>query len=214
MNKAESNPTKEKADEKRPGMMKRLYRWVLHWAETPYGTPALFALSFAESSFFPVPPDVLQIALSVSKPKRSFYYATISGIASVLGAILGWYIGYAFWSASQDFFFNWMPGFTREHFDLIEARYQQNAFVAIALAGFTPIPYKVFTISAGVCDVPLQVLIIASTLGRFSRFYLVAACFFFFGAKVKDLLEKYFGIITFAIAAGVIAGFVAIKYLL
>ena len=213
MNKAESNPTKEKADEKRPGMMKRLYRWVLHWAETPYGTPALFVLSFAESSFFPIPPDVLQIALSVSKPKRSFYYATVSGIASVLGAILGWYIGFAFWNATQDFFFNWMPGFTPEHFQAVEARYNQNAFVAIALAGFTPIPYKVFTISAGVCQVPLQVLIIASILGRFARFYLVATCIFFFGPKIKDLLEKYFGIITFLIAAGVIAGFVAIKFL-
>ncbi len=69
----------------RPGMMKALYLWVLHWAETPYGTPALFALSFAESSFFPIPPDVLQIALSVSKPRRSFYYALVNGLGSVAG---------------------------------------------------------------------------------------------------------------------------------
>ena len=79
----------------RPGALKRLYRWVLHWAETPYGTPALFALAFAESSFFPIPPDVLQIALSVSKPRRSFFYATVSGLGSVTGALLGWFLGFA-----------------------------------------------------------------------------------------------------------------------
>lgn len=214
MNETQSEQNIAAKAEARPGMMKRLYLWVLHWADTPYGTPALFVLSFAESSFFPIPPDVLQITLSVSKPKRSFYYATVSGIGSVLGALLGWCIGYSFWSATQDFFFNWMPGFTPDVFHMVEMRYQQNAFAAIALAAFTPIPYKVFTIAAGVCGVSLQMLIVASILGRFGRFYLVAACFYLFGPTIKDLLEKYFGIITFAIAAGVIGGFVAIKYLL
>ena len=194
--------------------MKRLYNWVLHWADTPYGTPALMVLSFAESSFFPIPPDVLQIALSISKPRRSFYYATVSGIASVLGAILGWYIGYAFWAATQNFFFDWIPGFTPQLFHTVEARYNQNAFLAIAFSGFTPIPYKIFTISAGVCNVPLQILIVASILGRFARFYLVATCIFFFGPTVKELLDKYFGLITLLLAAAVIAGFAVIKYLL
>ncbi len=207
-------PNEVIAEKKTQGIVERLYKWVLHWAETPYGTPALFVLSFAESSFFPVPPDVLQIALSISKPRRSFYYATVSGIASVLGAILGWYIGYAFWAVTQDFFFNWVPGFTPELFCNVETRYNDNAFVAIAFSGFTPIPYKIFTISAGVCDVSLQILILASILGRFSRFYLVAVCIFFFGPKVKDLLDKYFAIITFLLAAAVIAGFVVVKYMI
>ncbi len=212
--KPEAQPNEETANAAAPGLVKRLYNWVLHWADTPYGTPALFILSFAESSFFPIPPDVLQIALSVSKPRRSFYYATVSGIASVLGAILGWYIGYAFWVATQNFFFNWVPGFTPELFAAVETRYNQNAFAAIAFSGFTPIPYKIFTISAGVCHVPLQILIVASILGRFARFYLVATCIFFFGPTVKELLDKYFAIITFLLAAAVVAGFVAIKYLL
>lgn len=215
----ETHPTESQSNadaktEAAPGLMKRLYNWVLHWADTPYGTPALFILSFAESSFFPIPPDVLQIALSISKPRRSFYYATVSGTASVLGAILGWYIGYAFWAATQGFFFNWIPGFTPELFHAVEIRYNQNAFLAIAFSGFTPIPYKIFTIAAGVCNVSLQVLIIASILGRFGRFYLVAACIFFFGPKVKELLDKYFGLITFLLAAAIIAGFAVIKYLL
>lgn len=213
-----TNPTPPPNDgiveKKAQGIMQRLYNWVLHWADTPYGTPALFTLSFAESSFFPVPPDVLQIALSISKPRRSFYYATVSGIASVLGAILGWYIGYAFWTVTQDLFFNWVPGFTPELFHNVETRYNDNAFVAIAFSGFTPIPYKIFTISAGVCNVSVQVLIVASILGRFGRFYLVATCIFFFGPKVKELLDRYFAIITFLLAVAVIAGFVVIRYLL
>lgn len=199
---------------KRIGPVKALYRWVLHWADTPYGTPALFVLSFAESSFFPIPPDVLQIALSVAKPRRSFYYATVSGVASVLGAILGWYIGYALWSAMSEFFFTYMPGFTPENFKYIESKYNENAFVAIALAGFTPIPYKVFTIAAGVFSVSLPALIIASIVGRFARFYAVATCIFFFGPTVKELIEKYFGLATIVLAVLLVGGFVAIKYLL
>ena len=94
-------------------VLRRLYHWVLHWAETPYGTPALFAISFAESSFFPIPPDVLQIALSVSKPRRSFVYAAVSAIASVLGGIFGWFIGLVLWSAVGDYFMKYVPGMMR-----------------------------------------------------------------------------------------------------
>jgi membrane protein YqaA with SNARE-associated domain len=84
---------------RKPNLVRRLYQWVLHWADTPYGTPALAVISFAESSFFPIPPDVLQIALSVSRPKRSFYYAGVSALASVAGGVLGWFIGFALWAA-------------------------------------------------------------------------------------------------------------------
>ena len=91
----ETDITLAPPEPKRRSILRRLYDWVLHWAETPYGTPALFAISFAESSVFPIPPDVLQIALSVSRPRRSFYYALVSAVASVLGGIFGWLIGYA-----------------------------------------------------------------------------------------------------------------------
>ncbi len=200
--------------ESSPGFMRRLYDWVLHWAETPYGTPALFLLSFAESSFFPVPPDVLQIALSVSKPKRSFYYALVSGLGSVLGGVFGWLIGYFFWAAFGGFFTSYVPGCTPENIAKVGSLYSNNAFLAILGAAFTPIPYKVFTIAAGVFHVPLLVLIAASTIGRFGRFFAVGTCIYLFGPSVKTLLDKYFGLITFLLFVLLVAGFVVIKYLI
>lgn len=201
---------------RRPGLFKRLYLWVLHWADTPYGTPALAALSFAESSFFPIPPDVLQIALSLSKPRRSFYYALVSAVASVLGAVVGWFVGYALWSTMGELFMTYIPGLTQERIDYVGHLYGANAFVTILCAAFTPIPYKVFTISAGIFSqhVSLAVLIVASLLGRSARFFAVAACIYMFGPSVKGLLDKYFELATLVFAALLVAGFVVIKYLL
>ena len=201
---------------RRPGVLKSLYLWVLHWADTPYGTPALFALSFAESSFFPIPPDVLQIALSISKPRRSFYYAAVSGVGSVMGALLGWFIGFALWSALGGFFTAYVPGFSPDNIEYVGSLYRDNAFLAIFGAAFSPIPYKVFTISAGIFSqyVPLWVLIVASTLGRFSRFFAVAVCIYFFGPGIKTLLDKYFGLATLIFFVLLVGGFVVIKWLL
>lgn len=204
------------APARRPNALRRLYHWVLGWANTPYGTPALAVISFAESSFFPIPPDVLQIALSVSKPRRAFYYAAVSAVASVLGGILGWYIGYALWSAVGDFFQTYVPGFTEKNFQHVGSAYRDNAFVAILGAAFTPIPYKVFTIAAGVFHqyVPLSVLIVASTLGRSARFFLVALVIYFFGPTANRILERYFELITLAIFVLLVAGFAAMRWLL
>ena len=200
----------------RPGIMKSLYLWVLHWAETPYGTPALFGLSFAESSFFPIPPDVLQIALSISKPRRSFYYALISGVGSVAGAVLGWIIGYFFWAALGQFFFDYFGalGFTPENFETARGAYEEWGFLAIFVAAFSPIPFKVFTISAGVCNVSLVTLIVASFLGRFARFFAVAVCIYVFGPNIKAVLDKYFGLATLIFFVLLVGGFAMIKYLL
>jgi membrane protein YqaA with SNARE-associated domain len=173
------------ASAKKPNIVKRLYNWVLSWAETPYGTPALFVISFAESSFFPIPPDVLQIALSVAKPKRSYFYALVSLVASVLGGILGWWIGMELWDSMQNFFFDHVPGFTRENFTKVEAKYHEHAFLAIFGAAFTPVPFKVFTIASGVFEVGLATLILASIVGRGARFMSVATAIFFFGPTVK-----------------------------
>ena len=196
--------------------LKRLYLWVLGWADTPYGTPALALISFAESSFFPIPPDVLQIALSVSKPRRSFHYAAVSAVASVLGGVFGWYIGYALWTSVDDFFFEFVPGFSQHNFHKVSNLYGENAFLAILAAAFTPIPYKVFTIAAGVCHltVPLKTLILASALGRSGRFFLVASCIFLFGPRAKAVLEKHFEWMTLALFAMVVLGFLAIKLLM
>jgi len=194
-------------------IVRRLYRWVLHWADTRYGTPALALISFAESSFFPIPPDVLQIALSVSRPRLSFYYAAVSSVASVAGGVAGWYIGAFLWEGMSGFFYTYVPGFTPETFAKVQSKYDQNAFLAIFAAAFTPIPFKVFTIAAGVFGISLQTLIIASTIGRSARFFLVATMIYFFGEQAKTLLEKYFEIITLGLFAIGIGGFLAIKWL-
>lgn len=208
-------PTQEPAAPvRKPNIVKRLYLWVLHWAETPYGTPALFGISFAESSFFPLPPDILQIPLSISKPKRSFYYATVSMIASVLGAILGWYIGYALWTALGPFFMNHVWGVTPENFAAVERLYTAYGFMAITVAAFTPLPYKVFTIAAGVFHLSLPVLIVASIIGRSARFFSVATCIYFFGPTVKYFIDRYFELATIVFTVLLIGGFLLIKFVL
>jgi membrane protein YqaA with SNARE-associated domain len=209
-------PAPSETAQRRPGMLRSLYRWVLHWADTPYGTPALFVLSFAESSFFPIPPDVLQIALSVSKPRRSFYYAAVSVIASVLGAVLGWFIGCALWTTIGGFVmahFGWL-GFTQENFDKVADLYHQYGFMAITVAAFTPLPFKVFTITAGMFNIGLPVLLIASVLGRSARFFTVAAGIYVFGPPVKELIDKYFELAMIVFAVLLVGGFVLITWVL
>lgn len=193
--------------------LRRLYQWVLGWAETPYGTPALAAVSFAESSFFPIPPDVLQIALSASRPRRSFYYAAVSALASVAGGVAGWAIGYVGWEATQGFFYTWVPGVTEEKVASVGVLYRDNAFWSIVAAAFTPIPYKVFTIAAGVFHeyVSLGTLVGASLVGRSARFFLVGAVMWWFGPSVRGFLEKRLEVVTLALFAAIVLGFLAIR---
>jgi membrane protein YqaA with SNARE-associated domain len=196
------------------GPLRRLYDWVLSWADSPHGTTALAAISFAESSFFPIPPDVLQIALSVARPRLSFFYAAVSMVASVAGGVAGWAIGWGLWQAVEPWFFAYVPGFSREKFTLVENLYRGNAFLAIFAAAFTPIPYKVFTIAAGVFSVPLGTLVAASVLGRGARFFLVAAAMYFCGTSAKRFLDRYLEVVTLALLAAIVAGFFAIKLLM
>lgn len=202
------------APAKRPNALRRLYNWTLSWAETPYGTPALAGLSFAESSFFPIPPDVLLAALCFGSPRKWWWYATVCSIASVLGGVLGWAIGLFFWEVSQDFFFSYIPGFTQENFDLVAAKYEEGAFLAILGAAFTPIPYKVFTILSGVTSIHLGTLVLASVIGRSGRFFLVAALIRYGGVRMKPFLEKYFELFALLLFVLMVLGFLAIKWLL
>jgi membrane protein YqaA with SNARE-associated domain len=186
---------------------------VLSWADSPHGTTALAAISFAESSFFPIPPDVLQIALSVGQPRRSFRFAAISTVASILGAVVGWAIGWGLWQSVQGFFYGVIPGFTPEKFVYVESLYQQNATFWLVLSAFTPIPFKIFTIAAGVCSVPLPTLIIASAIGRSGRFFLVATIMRVFGRPARDLLDRYLELLTILLGALIVAGFLALRFL-
>jgi membrane protein YqaA with SNARE-associated domain len=209
----EATPTSV-SDQSRPGPLKRLYLWVLGWADTPYGVPALFVLSFMESSFFPIPPDVLQIALSTSKPKRAFFYAAVSTVASVLGGIFGWWLGATFWAQAQGFFFEYVPGFTQENFDIVQQKYDENAFLAIFTAAFTPIPYKIFTLASGALGVGLGTLVLASIFGRGARFFIVGTAIYFFGPTVRGWLDRYLNLITIGLVVAIGLGFVCVKFLM
>lgn len=193
------------------GLLRRLYDWVLSWAESKYATAALAINAFAESSFFPIPPDVLQIALSVSKPKRSFFYALVSSVFSILGAILGFLIGLFLFESIGRWIIETLGYW--HYFDIVGQWYASNAFLAILGAAFTPIPFKVFTIAAGFWKINLMTLLLASAVGRSLRFFIIAALIHFFGAKVKTFIDKHFNWISLVFFVLLVLGFVVIKYL-
>lgn len=192
-------------------MLRRLYDWVLHWAETPYGTWALFLLAFCESSFFPIPPDVLLIALAVAIPKKSFKYALVCSAGSVLGGCLGYLIGWQFMAGIGEKIIAFY-GLTRK-IEYIKNLYINYDAWAIGIAGFTPIPYKVFTISAGAFNINFPVFIIVSTISRSARFFLVGSLIYIFGPRIQTFIDKYFNILAVAFTVLLVAGFVIIKYL-
>ncbi len=198
----------------RANPLKRLYTWVLHWADTPYGLPALCAISFVESSFFPIPPDVLLIALCMGAPKKGFKFALWCALFSVLGGAAGYCIGYAAEPLGRWIIFDLLH--YGSAWDKVAELYGQNAFLSILTAAFTPIPYKVFTIAAGVFheQVGLWTLVGASAIGRTARFCLVAGTIYLFGPPIKRLLDKYLELFTIVFAILLIGGFVLIKYLL
>jgi len=195
-------------------MHRRIYEWTIHWARTPRASQALALIAFAESSFFPVPPDVLLIAMCLARPRRSFLYAALCAFFSVLGGMLGYLIGYALWEAVAPFFFHYIPGFSEGAFNTVASLYQENAFWTVFTAGFTPIPYKIFTITAGVCKISFATLVVASALGRSGRFFLVGGLIYFFGEPVRVFIEKYLGWLTIAFAILLIGGFIIIKKLI
>ena len=196
----------------RPNILKRLYAWVLHWADTKYGLPALVIIAFVESSFFPIPPDVLLIALCMGAPKKSLKFAAWCAVGSVLGGVFGYYIGYAAEPLGRWIIFDLLH--YGAAWDKVAVLYGENAFLSILTAAFTPIPYKVFTIAAGVFheQVSLGTLVTASAIGRTGRFLLVAGTIYLFGPSVKRLLDKYLEIFTVVFAVLLIGSFVLIKY--
>ena len=191
-------------------MFRKLYNWVLHWAETPYGAWALFLLAFAESSFFPIPPDPLLIALAIARPKAALKFALVCSIGSVLGGCFGYLIGWQFMATAGDRLVA-LYGLT-EKVAYIEAMFNQYDAWAVAIAGFTPIPYKVFTISAGAFKINFPVFVIASTISRSARFFIVGGLIRVFGDKIQAFIEKYFDILAVTFTILLVGGFVAIKY--
>jgi membrane protein YqaA with SNARE-associated domain len=201
--------------------LRRLYNWVLSWAETPYGALALFILAFAESSFFPIPPDPLLIALVLGMRSKAFKYAALCTTASVTGALLGYAIGYFLWWTPAGeftniawFFFNNVPGFTPDLFYDISLMFEEYNFWIIFTAGFTPIPYKVFTVSGGAFNINLLMFIIASIVSRGARFFLVAFLIWKFGPRIKLFIDKYFDLLAITFTVLLVGGFLVIKLVL
>ena len=191
-------------------MLKRLYDWVIKWAQTPYGPHALFLVAFAESSFFPIPPDVLLIAMAVAMPRRGFQLALICTLGSVLGGVCGYFIGWQFMAGIGDRIVE-LYGLTAK-MDYISNLYQRYDAWAVGIAGFTPIPYKVFTISAGAFKINFAVFVLASLVSRAARFFLIGALFYFLGSQIQQFIDRYFNFLAVAFTLLLVAGFILIKY--
>ncbi|MEW6600264.1 MAG: VTT domain-containing protein [Nitrospirota bacterium] len=191
-------------------LVKMIYDWVLHWAQTPYAVPALFMLSFAESSFFPVPPDVLLITMAIAMPGKAFRYAFICMVASVLGGILGYGIGFYGYEAVGKPIVDFYHG--QEIMKALKIQYDTYGFLGILIAAVTPIPYKVFTIASGVFEFDFWMFVLGSIIGRSTRFFLVAGLIWKFGPSIKVFIDKYFNLLCWAFMALLIGGFVLIKY--
>ena len=192
-------------------LLRKLYDWVLHWAETPYGAPALFLVAFAESSFLPIPPDVLLIALGLALPRKVFRYALICTAGSVLGGAFGYLLGWQFWELAKGILFHYV---NPESFDAVRKYFIQYEAWAVAIAGFTPIPYKVFTLTAGFLRADFKVFLVASALSRAARFFLISSLIYKFGPAIRTFIEKYFDILAVLFTVLLIGGFILLKYAL
>jgi AmmeMemoRadiSam system protein A len=191
--------------------VRRLYLWTIHWAATPYALWALFLLAFAESSFFPVPPDVLLIAMALGAPRRSLRFALLCTVGSVLGGVVGYGIGmFCFEAAGRPILEAY--GYVEE-FEQLRAQFGSHGGLVIFIAALTPIPYKVFTIAAGVSHdhVPLVVLVGASVVGRGLRFCTLGVLFRLFGRQIKGFIDRYFNLLTVAFVVLLVLGFLCVK---
>ncbi|MFI3249114.1 MAG: YqaA family protein [Rikenellaceae bacterium] len=196
--------------------MKKIYEWVLSWGNSKYGAIALFVLAVMESSFFPIPPDILLIALCLGASKRSFRYAAICTLGSIIGAMGGYVIGDLLWyngsgeySTMANFFFDNI--FSEDGFLKVKTLYEEYNFWAIFAAGFTPIPYKIFTVTAGVFNIDFVMFVIASIIGRAGRFFLVGALIWHFGAPIKSFIDRYFNLLVMLFTIILIGSFAVIK---
>ncbi|MDP2941231.1 MAG: YqaA family protein [Candidatus Omnitrophota bacterium] len=190
---------------------KFLYNWTTHWAKTAQAPYALFGIAFIESSFFPIPPDVLLIAMVVAERKKWLRHAAICTAGSVTGALFGYFIGWGLYETAGKAIIS--AYHLQPVMELVGRKYAENAFLTVFTAAFTPIPYKVITIAAGLFRISLVTLVAASLIGRAGRFFLVAAALRLFGKRIEDSIEKYFDLFSIIFLLLLAGGFLALKYL-
>ncbi len=167
----------------------RLYELVLTWAAHPRATRYLAALSFAESSFFPIPPDVMLAPMVLAQRQRAWMLAAITTLWSVLGGIAGYLIGMFLFNVVATPVINFYEA--EAAFEVVRAKFQAHGVWIVFLAGFTPIPYKLFTISAGLASMSLLPFVAASLVGRGARFFLVAGLIYAGGERFESQLRRY-----------------------
>jgi len=201
--------------------IRKLYDWVLSWANKPNGVRALGSISFAEASFFPIPPDILLIPLALGNKQKAIYFGIVCTFYSILGGVLGYSIGlWLWWSTSGElstfanYFFENVPGLTVESFYNVKLLYEKYNFFIIFTAGFTPIPFKLFTISAGAFSIEFTLFLLASIVGRGSRFMILSFLIKKFGESIKYFIDKYFNILAIVFTILLFGGMYIIKFLI
>ena len=174
--------------------LKKTYNWTLEKAQHKNAKWYLSLISFAESSFFPIPPDILLIPMALASKANALFYAFICTLFSVLGGILGYAIGYFFYNSVGIYIVEFYR--LENSFSIFENYYKEFGILIVLGAGITPFPYKFITIASGVFGLNIFLFIIVSIIGRGLRFYLIAILLYFFGEKIKLIIDKYFNILT------------------
>lgn len=191
--------------------MRSIYDWMMRTASSKSAPYALGTVSFVESSFFPIPPDIMLIPMVLSNREKAWWYATIATVTSVLGGLLGYAIGYFAYEAVG---LPILKFYGKEHaLDSFIQFVHEYGVPAIIIKGATPIPFKVVTIAAGVAKMDLLAFVGASIVARAMRFYLVAGLLYFFGQPIKEFIERRLTLVTTAFVVVLVSGFVAVKYL-
>lgn len=185
--------------------MKKLYDWTMSLASSRHAPLALGAIAFAESSFFPVPPDVILVPMTLAEPKKAWYFAALCTIASVAGGALGYAFGALFYDTIGQWLIN-LYGYA-EKMDALREFYAQWGAIFILVKGVTPIPYKLVTIVSGLLGYNFPLFIVLSMITRGARFFLLAAAINHFGDPIRLKLERHFGLFIGSLAVIVVAGF-------
>jgi len=196
----------------RAGILHSMYEWTMEWLQSPYGVVVLFIVAVAESSFFPIPPDVFLMALCISVPGKSFRFAAICAVGSVIGGIIGYGLGLWFMDAIGSRIIE-LYGLA-DKYHVVQDLYRQYDAWAVGAAGFTPLPYKVFTITAGAFRIDFPTFVIVSFVSRSARFVLVAGLIYRFGAPIRGFIERYLNILTIVFLVLLVMGFVLVKWLI
>ncbi|MCG6121859.1 MAG: DedA family protein [Microvirga sp.] len=192
-------------------MLRRLYHWTLSLAARPWAPWALGGVSFVESSVFPIPPDAMLVPMALARPERAFFYAFIATITSVLGGVLGYVIG-ALLFDSVGLWVIELYGL-EEKSAAFRALFAEHGHWTIMIAGFTPVPYKLITITAGFAAYDIWWFIVLSLLTRGARFFLLAALLYKFGDWIRAFIDRHFAVLTTLVAIVAVLGFVAVRYL-